>query len=169
MPLLRFIPWHQIASWRCTACGDCCKEYSVVLNFPEWLTIAQTFGAENVVRGIDKIFIRRMLDGNCAFLCKLADTPLCGLQNMKPNACKLWPFKVLLEPKYGEPKEAAYDYAGKRLYIYADSNCSGIRYGNPTWEFSTLTLREFAEISLGTCRTQRNSTRSSNNYYVRRL
>ncbi len=169
MPLLRFIPWRQIATWRCTACGNCCKDYSVVLNFPEWLTLAQTFGSINIVRGLDKIFIRRMADGSCAFLCKMANTPLCGLQNMKPNACKLWPFKVLLEPKYGDPNQAAFNYAGKRLYIYADSNCEGIRYGNPTWEFTNLTLREFADIALGICRTQHNSTRSSSNYYARRL
>ncbi len=169
MPHLRFIPWRQIASWHCTGCGECCKGYSVVLNFPEWLIIAQLYGAENIVRGLDKFFIRRLMDGSCAFLCHVGNTPLCALQNMKPNACKLWPFKVLLEPKYGEPRQAELDYAGKKLYVYADSNCAGLRFGNPTWEFSNLTLREFTDIALGICKAQRNSTRNSRNYYARRL
>jgi hypothetical protein len=48
---------------------------------------------------------------------------------MKPEACKLWPFKVLSEPKYGEPNQAAFDYMGNKLYVYADTMCSGLRYG----------------------------------------
>jgi Fe-S-cluster containining protein len=167
MPLIKFIPWRQISNWRCIGCGECCKDYSVVLDFPEWLTIAQTFGAENVVRGLDRLFIRRLPDGRCAFLCQLAGLPLCGLQNMKPNACKLWPFKVLTEPRYGDENQAVFEYIGKRLYIYADSNCAGLKYGSPNWEFSALTLREFADIALGTCRLQRKSTRGSSGYYTR--
>jgi Fe-S-cluster containining protein len=169
MPHLQFVPWRQIASWRCTACGDCCKDYSVVLNFTEWLTIAQIFGAENVVRGLDKIFLRRLVDGRCAFLCQLVGTSLCGLQNMKPDACKLWPFKVLTEPRYGEPNQAVFNYAGKKLYVYADSNCAGLRYGDPAWDFSAVTLKEFADIALGNCKMQKNSTRSANGYYARRF
>ena len=169
MPLVKFVPWRQIAYWRCTSCGSCCKDYSVVLNFPEWLRITQTFGAETTVASLDKLFIKRLDDGSCAFLCRLAGTHLCGLQNMKPNACKIWPFKVLVDPKYGEPSQAAFDFAGKRLYIYADSNCDGLRYGSPTWEFSKLTLKEFAGIALGVCTGQRNSTRNSNSYGLRRF
>ncbi len=169
MPLIKFVPWRQISSWRCIGCGECCKDYSVVLNFYEWLTIAQTFGAQNVVKGANRLFIRRMSDGCCAFLCNVGGTPLCGLQNMKPAACKLWPFKILTEPRYGDANQALFEYAGRTLYVYADSNCSGLKYGNPSWDFSALTLREFADIALGTCRTQRNSTRNSTGYHIRRF
>jgi hypothetical protein len=127
---------------------------------PEWLQIAQTFGAQNTVAGQNKLFIKRGFDGTCAFLCRHAGAYLCGLQNMKPNACKIWPFKVLAEPKYGQPDQAAYEVAGKTLYIYADNNCNGLRYGSPTWEFSRVTLKEFAGIALGICSSQHNSTRS---------
>jgi Fe-S-cluster containining protein len=162
MPPMRFIPWRQIALWRCTSCGNCCKDYSVVLKFPEWLRISHTFGSETTVMGLDKLFIKRADDGRCTFLCRHGGAYLCGLQNIKPQACRIWPFKVLPEPRYGEPKQAAFEFAGKQLYIYADGHCSGLRYGEPTREFSSSILREFAEIAMGTCGQQHNSTRRAN-------
>ncbi len=161
MPPPQFVPWRKISQWRCASCGRCCKDYSVVLNFPEWLAIAHYFGVQTTVSGTDKLFLKRLDDGSCSFLCNFAGNYLCSLQHMKPNACKIWPFKVLADPKYGEPKQAAFNFAGKKLYIYADSNCGGLRYGDPTWEFSTMTLREFVGIALGFCKWQRNSTRHS--------
>jgi hypothetical protein len=68
---------------------------------------------------------------------------------MKPAACKLWPFKILGKPKFGYAKEALYPYGGKALYIYADSTCTGLIYGRPTWEFVNQTLKEFIEIAIG--------------------
>ena len=68
---------------------------------------------------------------------------------------------------YGDATQAVFNYAGKILYIYADSNCAGLKYGSPTWEFSTLTLKEFVDIASGTCQVQRNSTRSSSGIYTR--
>jgi Fe-S-cluster containining protein len=169
MPPVQFVPWRQISQWQCRGCGRCCKDYSVVLNFPEWLAITQVFGTQTTVAGMDRFFIKRQYDGTCSFLCNHAGTYLCSLQNMKPNACKIWPFKVLTEPKYGQPTDATFNYGGKKLYIYADGNCSGLRYGPPTWEFSSLTLKEFAAIALGFCPTQHSSTRNSTSYRVRRL
>ncbi len=162
--MMQFVPWQQIANWKCTGCGCCCKCYSVVLKFPEWLNIVKTFGVETTVAGLDKLFLKRVNDGSCAFLCHYADRYLCGLQQMKPDACKIWPFKILAEPRYGEEKQARYEYGDKTLYVYGDSDCSGLRYGSPTWEFSALVLKEFAGIALGTCRAQRNTTRRKNVY-----
>jgi hypothetical protein len=79
---------------------------------------------------------------------------------MKPEACKLWPFKVLSEPKYGEPNQAAFDYRGNKLYIYADTMCNGLRYGAPTWDFRYTTIREFAELALGVRQVQYKTTRT---------
>jgi Fe-S-cluster containining protein len=159
---MQFIPWRQVAFWRCNSCGNCCKDYSVVLTFPEWLKVSQTFGSEATVMGFDKLFLKRVDNGRCAFLCRYSGSYICGLQSMKPKACRIWPFKVLVEPKYGQPKDAAFTFAGKQLYIYVDNHCSGVRYGAPTWEFISLTLKEFASIALGICGTQHNSTRKSN-------
>jgi hypothetical protein len=45
-----------------------------------------------------------------------------------------------------------------RLFVYADSTCSGLRYGRPTWEFATYTVKEFVEIALGIRSQQLKST-----------
>ncbi|MCX8150959.1 MAG: YkgJ family cysteine cluster protein [Candidatus Bathyarchaeota archaeon] len=161
--MLNFVPWRHIAKWQCIGCGNCCKLYSVVLNFPEWLKISQIFGAEKTVVGLNKLFIKRVDDGSCVFLCNLAGNYFCGLQNMKPVACKLWPFKILSEPKYGNPNQALFNYRGKKLFIYADTMCQGLRYGPPSWEFTSLVLQEFADLALGNCRVQRNTTRTLSN------
>ena len=157
---MRFIPWQCLADWKCTACGYCCKMYSVVIGFPEWLRIVKAFGVEKTVAGLDKLYIKKLDDGSCSFLCRFANIHYCGLQNMKPDACKLWPFKVLLEPKYGQERQAAFNYGGRQLFIYADTTCSGLRYGNPTWEFNKQTLREFAELAVGARQTQYKTTRN---------
>jgi hypothetical protein len=75
---MEFVPWRQIADWRCTACGFCCKLYSVVLGFPEWLRIVKTFGAETTVADLSHLYIKRVNDGSCSFLCHLANTYCCG-------------------------------------------------------------------------------------------
>jgi hypothetical protein len=80
---------------------------------------------------------------------------------MKPAACKIWPFKILSEPKYGEEKQAAFNYMGNTLYIYADTMCSGLRFGAPTWEFRYTTLKEFTELALGLRQVQYKTTRSA--------
>jgi Fe-S-cluster containining protein len=144
---MQFVPWQNVADWRCKACGYCCKLYSVVLGFPEWLRLAKTFGAETTVTGLDHFYIKRTSDGSC------------GLQQMKPEACKIWPFKILAEPKYGEPNQAAFDYMGHRLYVYADTMCNGLRYGAPTWDFRYTTIKEFAELALGLRQVQYKTTR----------
>ncbi len=169
MPHEKFIPWQKIAYWRCNSCGNCCKDYSVVLSFPEWLTIVQTFGPQATFSSVDRLFIKRLEDGSCSFLCNFRGTYLCSLQHMKPNACKIWPFKVLTESKYGEPNQAAFNYGRRKLFIYADSNCSGLKYGNPTWEFSTVTLKEFVGIAMGLQTLQRDSTCRLEGYRMRRF
>jgi Fe-S-cluster containining protein len=157
---MQFVPWQNIADWHCKGCGHCCKLYSVVLNFPEWLQLTKTFGVETTVADLSRFYIKRAGDGSCTFLSKDANNYYCGLQNMKPEACKIWPFKVSTEPKYGEEKLAAYDYRGVRLYVYGDTMCSGLRYGTPTWDFQHTTVREFAEIALGVRDVQFKSTRT---------
>jgi Fe-S-cluster containining protein len=157
---MQFVPWQHIADWHCKACGYCCKLYSVVLGFPEWIKIAKTFGAETTVNGLNCFYIKRQSDGTCSFLCNGANNYFCGLQSMKPEACKIWPFKVLAEPKYGEPNQAAYNYNGLHLFIYADTMCSGLRYGTPTWDFRNTTTKEFVEIALGIRQVQYKTTRT---------
>ena len=155
---MQFIPWQNVSDWHCKACGYCCKLYSVVLGFPEWLRLTRTFGQEAAVSDLSRFYIKRHSDGTCAFLGCNSLKYYCGLQGMKPEACKIWPFKVTAEPKYGEEKLAAFDYNGHRLYVYVDNMCNGVRYGKPTWEFQNQTVREFVELALGTRELQHHAT-----------
>ncbi len=157
------IPWSYVQSWNCIACGICCRDYSVVLEFSEWLNVIRAFGAETTILSISKFYLRRRCDGTCVFLHKTLNIWLCGLQNMKPTAFKLWPFKVLDEPRFGRSDEASYLYNGKKFFIYADPFCIGIRWGNPVQEFMYKTLPELIEIALGFqerqyCSTSKNLT-----------
>jgi hypothetical protein len=68
---------------------------------------------------------------------------------MKPRACQLWPFKVLMKPEFGYPNEAVLPYGENKLFVYADPLCHGLRFGTPTLEFANYTVREFVEIALG--------------------
>jgi Fe-S-cluster containining protein len=145
---MQIIPWQQISDWRCTSCGNCCREYSVILDFQEWLGIVKNFGVEFTGSSLDKLFVRRRNDGSCAFLNNGSATCFCGLQHMKPRACQLWPFKICSRPIYGSQSEALFSYRGKPLYIYADNNCRGLVFGRPTSNFATLKLTEFIEIAL---------------------
>ena len=77
---------------------------------------------------------------------------------MKPKACKLWPFKILLEPKFGRPNEAAYKYGDKNFFVYVDPSCIGIRWGEPKPEFTYRTLTELVEIAMGLREKQYYST-----------
>lgn len=157
-----FVPWKYIANWECIACGKCCKAYSVVLNFQEWLKIVKNYGIDKTVAGLDKIFLKRRSDGSCIFLNNFSNLYLCGLQQIKPKACKLWPFKIFSKPKYGYANKAAYYYRKNQFFVYADPNCIGLTFGRPTWEFANQTLKEFVEIALGLrseqCKTTSNIT-----------
>lgn len=155
---MQFVPWRHVADWKCTACGDCCKLYSVVINFHEWLRIVKSYGIEQTMCGLDKLFIKRRGDGSCAFLGSYSNTHVCGIQYMKPRACRIWPFKILSEPRFGHANEAEYRLGENSVFVYADSMCNGLRYGTPAWEFANCTLKEFVEIAMGFRNDQRNTT-----------
>ena len=146
---LEFVPWRYVADWKCVQCGDCCRLYSVVLNFHEWLGIVKNFGAEHTASGLNRLFIRRRSDGSCAFLHNSPYASYCALQNMKPRACQIWPFKILMKPEYGLANEAVFPLGDNRVFVYVDPACHGVRYGLPTYEFANFTLKEFVEIAAG--------------------
>jgi hypothetical protein len=99
-----------------------------------------------------------MSDGTCIFLTKLGDTGVCGLQHMKPRACKIWPFKIFHRPSYGIPREALYRYWGRNFFVYVDPACMGFNWGKPTPEFKYRTLPEFIDVALGLREKQFHST-----------
>jgi hypothetical protein len=155
---MRIVPWNVVRSWRCNACGVCCKHYDVVLKFPEWLSIVKNFGVEYTAPSINKFLLRKRSDGSCIFLYKTSTASFCSLQNAKPQACKLWPFKVLGKPKYGRPNDAVYYYGNRKLFVYVDSACRGVKFGVPNQEFAHSIIPEFIEIAFGMRRKQFKST-----------
>lgn len=155
---MQIAPWSTVNSWQCNMCGICCRQYDVILKLPEWLGIVKTFGVEYTKSSISSFSLGRRADGSCLFLQRTPTASFCGMQYAKPQACKLWPFKVLDKPKYGRPNEAVYAYGNRKLYVYVDSTCVGVRYGMPAHEFAYSVIPEFVEIALGTCRRQFKST-----------
>ena len=143
------VPWRCVESWRCVACGVCCKGYQVVLGFEEWVNLIRLYGVKVTQPGVSKFYLGKKGNGACLFLSRSFNTWLCGLQDMKPKACKLWPFKILLRPKFGRPNEAVYKIKNRNLFVYVDPACVGIRWGNPTQEFTYGTLTELVEIATG--------------------
>lgn len=152
------LPWRYVASWNCIACGMCCRGFHVAVGFNEWVKIVGSYGVGVTEPGLDKFYLSRRSDGTCVFLYKLYDMWLCGLQHMKPKACKLWPFKVLDRPKYGRPNEASYRYKDRNFFVYVDPLCVGIRWGSPTQEFAYRSITELVEIVLGIREKQYYST-----------
>lgn len=136
-------------SWRCTGCGLCCRGFDVALKFNEWLNLVRTYGVGVTKAGLNKFYLQRKHDGSCLFLATANGMWFCGLQNMKPTACKLWPFKVLDKPKYGRAKEALFNYNGRRFFIYVDPLCPQIGWGKPTPKMAHNVVPEFIEIALG--------------------
>lgn len=145
----RVIPWGEVHSWRCDACGLCCKGFRVPLRMDEYVKIASRFGYGAVEFDLGKVYLKRGINDRCIFQRYWGGKWLCSLQAMKPLACKLYPFRVLSRPKYPGGGEAYYNYRGVELYIYLDPHCPGIRLGTPSREFVTKVLPEIVEISLG--------------------
>jgi Fe-S-cluster containining protein len=153
------VPWTFVHDWVCLACGVCCKGYDVVLEFPEWVRIVKAYGVGYTEPGISRLYLKHKDDGTCAFLYNLYGKWACSLQPMKPIACKLWPFKISDNPKYGKPNQALYYTSDQRkLYVYVDPACIGLQWGTPNQNFQTVTVPEFVDLALGLRRKQFYST-----------
>lgn len=152
------VPWRTVKSWNCVGCGMCCKDYHVVLNFNDWMTIVRNYGAETTVPTVSKLLLGKNRDGTCRFLTNAAGNYLCGLQYMKPLACKIWPFKIHDKPKYGKPKEALYRYRDRDFFVYVDPACTGLAWGTPVAEFKARILPEFIDVAVCLRKSQVYST-----------
>ena len=153
------LPWRSVKSWTCIRCGECCS-LTVQLTMREWIHLTRRYGDIISAQNLGGFFMRKTINDNCPFLSKASKGFLCGLQIRKPLACKLWPFRVLSEPKYGGFNEAVFDYRNERFYIYVIPNCLGITWGRPTEWFTKKALPEVIDIKLGLLGKQHFSTSS---------
>jgi len=152
------VPWRNVKSWNCVECGMCCRDYHVVLNFNEWINIVRNFGVESTIPSVNKLFLGKNSDGTCCFLNQVGNACVCGLQYTKPVACKIWPFKIFLDPKFGSQNEALYKYRDSNFFVYVDPACTGLRWGKPAQDFLYRTLPEFIDVAVGLRKQQFYST-----------
>lgn len=154
---MKLVPWSHIKSWACLGCGECCK-LTVQVTTKEWLNLTSLYGPGLVEQNIEGFWLRKTLDNSCPFLYRFPERRVCGLQPMKPLACKLWPFRICDTAKYGMHDESLFKYKNENLYIYGYPQCPGFSYGKPTEQFMLKTLQEFIAIRLGLMREQFYST-----------
>lgn len=146
------VPWAKIRDWSCLACGECCKWFVIPLRADELARILHAFGDWAIEFKLAKAYIRKpSTRSRCIFQYKMRDKWLCLLQemDMKPVACKLWPFIPLTKPKYGRSREAAFEHSGERFFVYVDPRCPGIVLGTPSSYLIQKVLPEVIELRLG--------------------
>ncbi len=129
------IPWSWVRNWDCRQCGYCCVNYRVPLTKSEAKLLSRFFGPDLVEWSKGKFRIK-LKDGICPFLEKRGDAYFCKLQgSLKPYACKMWPFRIYREPKFGHPSDAGVNYGRRMYFVYLSSACRGIELGTPSPEF----------------------------------
>lgn len=164
------VPWSYIRAWNCYGCGNiCCTSATVPLTTAEWLKIIQNFGVGCTEPTVTGFYLKKTRDDCCIFQYKFMGHYLCSIQNMKPHACKLWPFKIYNKPKYGLGREAVFSFKGEVFYIYLDSACEGITYGRPCSHFVDQTIPEFIELSFGSREKQAYSTGNLSVFQIPRI
>jgi len=155
---LKLVPWSHVKYWGCVRCGRCCRHTTVQLTTPEWLMLVKAYGYGIVEQNISGFYLKKTVDDHCLFLSKSLTAWACRLQRKKPLACKLWPFRIRGDPRFGHEDEAHYKYRNHDFYIYAYPQCPGIQLGKPSTLFSHKVLPEFLNIRLGFQNGQIHST-----------
>jgi len=151
------VPWRRVENWLCVACGECCREFRVPLRAYEVVRLANLFGYGPLELGLKGYRLRKRPDGRCVFQVYRSGRWICGIQSIKPLACKLWPFFISDKPQDSKD-EAEYEFRGYRFYVYVNPFCRGVVYGKPSNVFAKKVIPEFIELSLGLRREQSLST-----------
>jgi len=154
----RFLPWSQVKSWICDACGECCRWFKVPLTMHEYAMITQNYGHDVPALGVGRAYVRRRTDGRCVFQFKRYGRWLCGLQAQKPRACRMWPFIVSSNPVHGRGDAARWEGRHGRAHVYVDPRCSRIRFGKPTGYLVDKVLPEVMRMAYGQRETQLHTT-----------
>lgn len=43
---MRFISWKRVKSWKCIACGECCRYFNIHLRGIEYARLSKSYGSE---------------------------------------------------------------------------------------------------------------------------
>ena len=154
----RFVPWSQVQSWTCEACGECCKWFTVPINTYEYAKLCRIYGFEAFEFREGKIWLRKRSDKRCVFTFPRDGKWLCGLQGDKPHVCRMWPFTVTDRSIYGREDRARFKGSGWTGYVYVDPRCRRITYGKPAAHFVTNVVEEFVQMAMRRIDEQNYST-----------
>lgn len=133
-----------MSSWRCIACGDCCRKFIVALTSYEVASLIKAFGYE--VLEVDRYggtYLKKV-DGACIFQ---SYDGLCTLQplGLKPLACKVWPFKVVEVKDLSSVWEKEFfSYRGRLYKACIHTFCRGI--GRGCFKDLLMALKEVIEL-----------------------
>ncbi len=152
------VPWSQVNSWACVACGKCCVGYRVPLKADEYARVSHLYGYSVIEFGLGKVFLKHGEGNRCVFQHPSMGRWVCSLQALKPLACKLFPFRVLSKPVYSRGDGSAYKYQGTTFHVYLDPDCDGVRAGTPSNRFLYQILPEVIQIGIGQRYKQRFTT-----------
>ncbi|MBD3171467.1 hypothetical protein GF326_03240 [Candidatus Bathyarchaeota archaeon] len=155
------IPWTEVSSWSCKACGNCCVGYRVPLKMDEMIKIASRYGRSVLEYGLGKAYLKNRGNGRCVFQRPLMGKWICTLQGQKPTACRLFPFRMHKKPIYKHGDNAKVLIGDKSYYLYMDPNCRGIELGQPTERFSKEVVPEIVRIGMGLPVKQKYTTSKS--------
>ncbi|MGD2142143.1 MAG: YkgJ family cysteine cluster protein [Candidatus Bathyarchaeota archaeon] len=144
------IPWTEVRSWSCVACGKCCRGYRVPLKMEEYAKVAQIYGTKVLEFGLGKVYLKNGSGNRCVFQRPTAfGRWICSLQSMKPLACKLFPFRIQSKPAYKRGDTSIYRFRGHNFHVYLDPECDGINIGRPSPRFRDEVLPEILQIGIG--------------------
>jgi len=143
---MRLISWKKVKSWKCITCGECCNCFNIPLKSIEYARMIKIFGNEifDLNKNPVKIFLKRRENRRCIFQYYLCGKWICAIQQIKPIACKIFPFSI----SKSSNKKALYKYKGTLYNIYLERSCKGIKLGNPSNEFIYQILPKAIELSL---------------------
>jgi Fe-S-cluster containining protein len=143
------IPWTEVSSWSCNACGNCCVGYRVPLKMDEMVLVSNQYGPNVLEYGVGKAYLRNQTNGRCIFQRPLMGRWVCTLQGTKPTACRLFPFRMHHKPLYKSGDNAKVQIGDKTYYLYMDPDCKGIVLGQPTERFRKEIVPEIVRIGMG--------------------
>ncbi|MHA1608791.1 MAG: YkgJ family cysteine cluster protein [Candidatus Njordarchaeales archaeon] len=144
---MKLVPWRFFRTWECLACGLCCRRYIVSLSREEALRLMEKYGPWVISIEGGKYFLRRV-NGACIF----QRGNLCGIQDDKPIACRLWPFFILNKPiKARDRLLAEFNWNDYSFYVYVDPFCRGLNKGSTPIEKAII---EAIKIKIGEQKTQ---------------
>lgn len=147
MKLQNLIPWKKVGFWHCSACGECCKKFKVPLTMFEYVEFTSKFGKNIVELDLGKAYLKsNPLTKRCIFQKFKNGKWICGIQEIKPIACKLWPFIILTKPKQ-KNDEALFYYKNEIVYIYVDVRCPEVKIGKPTSYLINKVLPEIVNLN----------------------